>query len=183
MTGQKVLTENQLRQIPLAAIFAALGIILPQFFHVLGLGSAFLPMFIPVVLGSMLMTWQFALAVAVISPLVSFFLTGMPPIVPPVLPVMIVELMVMALSASLLRTHGNKAVWLALTVAIVAERLVLFSASWLILPMLGYTHIAFSLALLLKGFPGIILLYITVPLAMAYIKRGFPQYYNLGRTE
>ena len=38
------------RYIPLATLFTAMGIIFPIFFHLVGLGSAFLPMFLPIIM-------------------------------------------------------------------------------------------------------------------------------------
>ena len=44
------------RFISRAAFFAALGLILPVFFHLFGLGSTFLPMFLPILAGSLLLS-------------------------------------------------------------------------------------------------------------------------------
>ena len=79
--------ESELKQIPLTALFAALAVALPQFFHMLGLGAVFLPMFLPVTAGAMLLSWKFAFTLALIAPITSWLITGMPPIVPPILPV------------------------------------------------------------------------------------------------
>jgi hypothetical protein len=89
--------QKELRQIPLVALFAALAIIFPQFFHFLGLGSVFLPMFIPIMVGSMFLTWRFVILLAILSPTVSWLITGMPPIAPPILPLLILELAVVGL--------------------------------------------------------------------------------------
>lgn len=167
--------EAEIRQIPLTALFAALGIILPQFFHLLGLGSMFLPMFLPVMMGSMLLTWRFALALAVICPVVSWAITGMPPIAPPVLPILTIELIVTSLIISVLHVHLKKGYWLALITGIVADRTILFIMVMLVAPLFGLEHPLFSLALLTAGIPGIVLQLITIPLAMVMIQKYYPQ--------
>lgn len=184
MSGhKKVLSEQELRQIPMTAVFAALGIVLPQLFHLVGLGPLFLPMFLPVILGSMLLTWRFALALAVICPLVSWLLTNMPPLVPPILPLMLTELTFMALIISIVRVHLQKSYWLALIIAIIADRFILFVIVSAIAPIFGLTHPIFTWTLLAGGIPGIILQLITVPLVMEYIKKRYPYYLTFTKNE
>jgi hypothetical protein len=172
----KTINEEDLKQIPLAALFAALGVILPQFFHLVGLGAMFLPMFLPVMLGSMLLKRRFAFTVAVISPLASWLLTGMPPLAPPVLPVILLELSIISLTISTLRVHQQKPVMVALISAILIDRLLLFIIVIIIAPIFGFANPLFSIALVMSGFPGIILQLITIPLAMRFIQQKFPQY-------
>jgi len=172
----KTINEEDLRQIPLAALFAALAVILPQFFHLVGLGAMFLPMFLPIMLGSMLLKRRFAFSVAIISPLVSWLLTGMPPLAPPVLPVMMLELIAVSLIISTLRVHQHKPVMIALISAILIDRFLLFIIVIIIAPIFGFAHPLFSIALVMSGFPGIILQLIAIPLAMRFIQQKFPQY-------
>ena len=76
----------------LTALFIAAGILLPIFFHGLGLGGAvFLPMHIPVLLGGMLLGWRQGFVIGLVTPLLSCLLTGMPPLLP-ALPLMTSEL-------------------------------------------------------------------------------------------
>jgi hypothetical protein len=167
--------EQEIRQIPLTALFAAVGIILPQFFHLLGLGSTFLPMFLPVMMGSMLLTWRFALALAVICPVVSWALTGMPPVAPPILPIVLAELIVISQIVSLLHVQLKKSYWAALITAIIADRLLLFVIAGWLAPVFGLDHPVFSIALVSAGIPGVILQLITIPLTMALLKKYYPQ--------
>lgn len=174
MKNKKVLSENDLKQIPITALFGAVGIVLPQFFHIVGLGATFLPMFLPVMLGSMLLSWRFAMSLAIICPLFSWFLTSMPPLVPPVLPIMILELIAISLVISIIRVHLHKPVWLALLSSIVIDRLILFFIVSFIAPQFGFTHPIFSIVLVLSGIPGIILQIIVIPLAIKLIEKKFP---------
>lgn len=170
------MTNNELRQIPLTALFAATAVILPQFFHLVGLGPAFLPMFLPIMMGSFLLTWKFALVLAILPPLVSFAITGMPPLVPPILPVMLVELIIISLIISVFSVHLKKSIWLALPLAIICDRILLFLiVSW-IAPILGFNHPIFTIALVGSGIPGIVLQIIVIPLALKLINDKYPQW-------
>ncbi len=170
--------EQDLRQIPLTAFFAALAVALPQLFHLLGLGAVFLPMFLPVTTGAMLLSWQFALALALIAPMTSWLLTGMPPLVPPVLPVVIAELIVIALGASYLRFHKQMNVWLTLLTVLLLDRLFLFLLVSFIAPIFGWDHPLFSLGIVASGLPGIALQIIAIPLVMRFVEEKYPQYYK-----
>ena len=65
-----------------AALCLALGLLLPSMFHMIGAGTVFLPMHIPVLLCGMLCGGAYGAAVGAIVPLLSSLLTGMPPIFP-----------------------------------------------------------------------------------------------------
>ncbi len=174
--------ENELKQIPLTAFFAALAIALPQFFHLLGLGAVFLPMFLPVAAGAMLLSWKFALTLALIVPITSWLITGMPPLVPPILPVIVAELAIIALSASYLRYHRGMNVWIALFTAILLDRIFLFILVSFLAPLFGWNHPLFSVGIVASGLPGIALQIIVIPLVMRFIKEKYPQYYNLNKS-
>lgn len=168
------MNDTNLKQIPLASLFAALGIVVPQLFHLVGLGASFLPMFLPVIIGSMFLSWRFAITLGIVTPTVSWLLTSMPPIVPPILPVMVIELMTVSLIISVLKYHLNKSVWIALITAIVFDRLLLFLIVTFISPLLNISHPFFTAAVLLTGVPGILLQIITVPAAVKLIEKKLP---------
>jgi len=166
--------RSELRQIPLTALFAALGVVFPPVFHIFGLGSTFLPMFLPVMLGSMLLSWKFALVLGIFPPVTSWLLTGMPPLVPPILPLMIIELTTAALTISLLHEHLHWPVWLTLIIAIFIDRLILFFMVTLVARWMALDPAVFSVAMVAAGFPGIILQLLVVPLAVKLIMSKFP---------
>ena len=170
------MSEQELRQIPLTALFITAAVLFPQFFHLFGLGAAFLPMFLPVFAGAMVLNWKFALVLGVSSPLISWLFTGMPPLIPPVLPVMLVELGSTALLLSFLRYHQKKPVWLALILGILWERFLLFILVMVIAPLFGITHPLFSMALVAGGFPGIALQLIVIPQLIPMLLKRFPEY-------
>ncbi|MBQ7002772.1 MAG: ECF transporter S component [Oscillospiraceae bacterium] len=91
-----------------AAIVSA--VVLPQLLHAIGastglgsaLGEILLPMHFPIILAGLLAGPYAAMTAGVLSPLLSFALTGMP--APAMLPFMMLELAVYGLCAGLLRT-------------------------------------------------------------------------------
>lgn len=69
------------RKLTFAALCLAAALLLPQLFHLLGMqqaGQIFLPMHIPVLLGGLLLGWQYGILLGLIAPLISFLFTGMP---------------------------------------------------------------------------------------------------------
>jgi len=163
------------RHIPLASLFAALGVIFPIFFHLIGLGSTFLPMFLPIIMGSLLLPLAFAISIAIIVPIVSFVFTGMPPIFPPILPVIVVELVIVAFIASFMFYKMRKSIWITLLTALALDRLALFLFVFLLAPLFNLPKKIFSFAAVVHGAPGIILILITIPLAINFLRNRYPE--------
>lgn len=175
--------ENISRHVPLAALFAALGLIFPVFFHLVGLGSTFLPMFLPILMGSLLLPLQLALSIAIVTPLLSFLFTGMPPLYPPILPVMTTELVLIGAIGSFLFFHKKASLWLTLVIAVLADRVLLFVFVYLLAPLFGLPEKAFSLAAVLHGIPGIILIFTVIPLTFRFLEEKYPQIFRQAFTE
>lgn len=169
--------DKELRQIPLAALFTALGIIFPQFFHLLGLGSGFLPMFLPLMLGSMFLSWQYVIMMGIACPGVSWLLTSMPPIAPPILPMLTIELIIAGVVISLFRQYSNLSVVIILLIGILADRLILLGMISIVAPMLGISHPIFTIGLLVVGTPGIILLMLIIPYVVRMIEKKYPHWH------
>ncbi len=72
----------QNRKMILTALFIAIGLLLPSFFHLIAAGNVLLPMHIPIFLCGMICGRQFGMLAGMILPLLSSVLTGMPPIFP-----------------------------------------------------------------------------------------------------
>jgi LytS/YehU family sensor histidine kinase len=147
----------------LGGLLLALAIALPLAFHLVGLGSAFLPMFYPVMLAGLLLRPQVSLLVGLLAPLLSAALTGMPPFYPPVAFIMLLEFLVMtAMSWALFqKLHLN--IYLSLFLTILAERLVLLLATWLVADWLKLPGIVLGPITLIKGLPGIIVMSLAIP--------------------
>lgn len=93
---------QSVKKIVYGGLLIAIGVILPQLFHIFGqsAGQTFLPMHIPVILASMLIGPVWGLGVAVIVPILSSLITGMPPV--PMLYFMLFELAAYAVVSGLL---------------------------------------------------------------------------------
>ncbi|MDQ7825407.1 MAG: ECF transporter S component [Candidatus Eremiobacteraeota bacterium] len=167
--------KSRITFIAYSAVWIACGVLLPLLFHCFGLGKAFLPMHLPVIAGGMLMGWQYGLVIGMLTPLISSFLTGMPPLAPPVAPAMMVELSLAgALAGACYRPLGNH-VYAALIITLISARLIWGLMGYFMLPLLGLKGIGILYPLtagLLSSLPGIALQIILIP----------PLVYGLERT-
>ncbi len=157
------------RTITLSAMFIALGVLFPLLFHVTGLGAVFLPMFWPVAAAGFFLPPFLCVLVGVVTPGLSFLLTGMPP--PPVLQIMALELAVLAVTISLAHSKAGMPVFGALLLGLVTSRIVLFAAAGSLGSFLGIPPRFASFAYVAKGLPGIIAMLVLVPLLVGRLKR------------
>jgi LytS/YehU family sensor histidine kinase len=151
------------RDVLMGGLLIALALVLPVLFHALNLGSAFLPMFLPIVLAGYLLAPSVALAVGALAPLLSALLTGMPPFFPPIALIMMVEGLALAGIPALLYQKYRWNVYFTLLITLFVDRmvslgLVVLSSHWLNLP-----EEAVGISLVLKGIPGIILIVAAIP--------------------
>jgi uncharacterized membrane protein len=102
------------------------AVVLPHVAHVTGAPVLwFLPMHWPVILAGLVYGPAAGLAVGLLSPTISFSLSGMPPM--PFLATMTVELGLYGLLIGMLRSHFRWQCWLAVGAALVAGRVVAMS--------------------------------------------------------
>jgi len=158
--------DTRITQIIIAAITAACAVVIPVLFHLIGLGSIFLPMFIPLSIGAYFLTPLFALLTGTIAPLTSSLLTGMPPLYPPIAIIMMIELSLFCLIISLLKHKTNFKNYVIIIIGIICDRIVLYVLYAIILPYFKISFALFSIYDLFKSFPGIILLIIITPSAV-----------------
>lgn len=149
----------------------ALGILVPIVFHAIGLGALFLPMFWPIAIGAFFLPPGLALLVGMLTPLLSTLLTGMPPISPPIVLVMMAELGALALVIAVLRGYCRLPDILVLFIALLGSRIVLFLVLISLIPLLGIPSGALSTALVLRGVPGILVILIVVPILLYALRR------------
>jgi len=166
--------ESVYRNVPLAALFATLGILFPILFHFTGLGSMFLPMFLPVTMGAALLPPMVAVSVAILVPLLSFLFTGMPPPYPPILFMVIVELVIISGITSLLSYRKKWSIWLSLLISLSVDRIFLYLFVLLFAKMLGFPERFYSTGAVLYGIPGIILIFLVVPATLNFLGRRYP---------
>lgn len=147
----------------LGGLFMALALVFPILFHAVGLGSAFLPMFFPIIAAGFLMALPAAIVVGIMSPLVSAFLTGMPPFFPPIVFIMMVEGLVLTIGPVLLYQHLKLNAWISAIITVVLDRLVMLAAIYLLFHLLELPEKMLTAASLLKGLPGTILIPLVIP--------------------
>lgn len=150
----------------LAAVFSALGIILPMIFHLLGLGSVFLPMYIPLAAGAYFLNYKNAVIMGTATPLISALLTGMPPFYPPIAFAMMVQLGTVCLVISILSHRAGARVITALAAALIADRILLAAFYFLVIPFFGIHAGLYTAYDLIKSLPGIVLMFVVIPLAV-----------------
>lgn len=165
--------KPELRDVSQASVFGAVALALPMLFHAVGLGSAFLPMFLPLSAAGFLLPFRVAAPLAVIVPALSFVLTGMPPmIVPPIGPIMMLELGVLiGLNRWMFRTLKWN-VFIAAAVSVVFDRAAYLGLLYLAATILELPRLTFSAAGLVKSLPGVILLATVVPAATKILDRS-----------
>lgn len=165
------------RQALLTALAVTMAVALPQLCHLLGgqlglgtaLGEMLLPMHLPVMLAGLLWGPWVGLSVGVLSPLVSFALTGMPLVA--MVPLMTVELAVYGLCAGLLSRHSMPTVCKVLIAQVIGRAvrgLVL-----LVAVQAGLTHLPLSLiwTSISAGVAGIVLQLVLLPAVMRAVRR------------
>jgi hypothetical protein len=160
------------RDLALGGLMGALAIALPIVFHAVGLGRAFLPMYLPILALGLLAEWPVAGAVGVAAPLLSAVLTGMPPLAPPTAVLMSAELLTLGMTASLARRWGL-GVWPAAVIALVTTRAVGVAFLAVLGGAIGLQQglREYLLASLLISWPGIALQLTIVPAAVVAIEK------------
>ena len=169
---------KSLKNLVLAAMFMAIGLVLPFLTgQIQQIGNMLLPMHLPVFLCGLICGWQYGLAVGFILPLLRSVLFGMPPMYP--------QAVSMAFE---LATYGAVAGWLysrsrwqcvlalykALVAAMVAGRLVWAVAR---VVMSGVSDSAFTWQMFLSGaittaIPGIVLQLVLIPAVMVALDKA-----------
>jgi hypothetical protein len=168
------------RELAFCGLFGAAALLLPLIFHVLHLGRIFMPMYLPLVALAYFVRPLPAAATAIVTPLLSGLVTGMPPFFPPVALFMALELAAMsALIAWVCSRRPQVNEWLVLVPTLLLGRVLYIGSvyffSWIIqLPA------AFMAGLsLLSGWPGIVLMIAAVP---AIARAGRPVRLRMARS-
>lgn len=157
--------NKSVRETVLSGLFIALGLILPMVFHAFGAGSTFLPIHIPVLIAGFVVSLPFALAVGVITPILSSLFTGMPPVFP-VLPFMVFELATYGAVVSLLYRKFKLNVYISLISSMVVGRIVSSLVVWALATFFMAklpNPIVFITGGITQGIPGIIIQIVFIP--------------------
>ena len=163
-----------------AALCVALGLILPQVFHLVpfvgavpNLGGVFLPMHIPVLLCGFLCGWRYGAACGAVVPLLSSVITGMPVLWPQGVS-MVFELAVYGLVTGLLYRTLGRNVYLSLLAAMGLGRVASGAAKAVFFGMAGkpFGMAAFVSGAFTTAIPGIVLQLILIPVLVAALEKA-----------
>lgn len=161
------------KKITYTGLFAALGIILPQIFHMIGgpaIGSVLLPMHIPVMVGAMLLGPMSGVVIALISVIVGATL-GMPPM--PMAIFMLFELSTYGLVAGYLYHQKKINIYVSLVAAMITGRIIQLLVIHLFLRLFSATlpPVFGTLAMFVTGIPGMVLQIALVPMLVVLLVR------------
>lgn len=165
------------KHLVLAALFLALGIVLPFFTgQIPAVGKMLLPMHIPVLLCGLICGWQWGLAVGFVTPLLRSLLFSVPVLYPMAVG-MAFELAVYGAVVGWLYSHSRwqcvKALYKCLIPAMVTGRLVWGVVMIALMGLSGsaFTWEAFIGGAVLNAVPGIVLQLILIPAVMVLLDR------------
>ncbi len=152
------------RDIAYCAVFGAAAMLLPVIFHVFHIGSMFMPMYLPLVTLSFFVGPIPAMLTALLLPLLSGAITGMPPFYPPIAFIMSIELATMCGIIAYVRVLFPKLHELIIFIPIllvgrcIGVGLIYLMALLMKLPAKFIAGVS-----LLSGWPGIILMIVAIP--------------------
>ena len=159
----------------LTSLFIACGLLLPIAFHSFGMGGrTFLPMHLPVFMGGMLLGWLPGLIIGSLTPVLSCFLTGMPPLIPS-LPMMFVELALFGLVSGYLYHDKRKNIYFALLSAMVIGRLGAAFVLMLFSDILGIKlhPLTYVAATFMTGLAGVVFQIVFIPILVKCLENIF----------
>jgi len=160
------------RELAYAGLFGAAALLLPVLFHLIQLGSLFLPMYLPLVTLAFLVRPLPASLTAIITPLLSGAATGMPPFYPPIAVLMAVELGIMTALLASVRTRWPRAnEWLLLICALALGRVVHLGLVYGLAHLLTLPAGLVAGASFLAGWPGMLLMLAVVPPIVRIVQR------------
>lgn len=168
---------TSIKKICVTAVMIALCCILPMLFHSVGLGTAFSPMHIPVLLCGLICGGWYGLGCGILGPVLSSILTGMPgaTMLVSMLPELMTYGIVSGLMMSRVRTGKLTAdLYISLGTAMLAGRIVGGIAKALFYMGTGET---FTLSVWVSGYfvsslPGIVCHLIVIPLLAMALHRA-----------
>jgi uncharacterized membrane protein len=164
---------NNIERVAVGGLFLTLALALPPLFHLFGAGSVFLPMLLPVVTAGFLLDPRTAATVGGVAPLLSALLTGMPPIMPPVAFMMVIELSVLALLPSILYRRFGMNIYVVLVLTLIVNRVMVLILRFLVAEMFHIPGMVYGMAVAFSGFPGMAIQVIVVPLVVRSIEHRY----------
>lgn len=157
----------------MGGLLLAIGVIIPSIFHTTGIdGRIFLPMHIPVLLGGFLLPPMYAILLGLLTPILNNLLTGMPVLFPMVV-IMIFELGVYGLVASVLYRKLRIHILVSLIISMIFGRIAAGGIVYILVVFFGQKMdpLLFVQGAIVTGLPGIIIQIILIPILMHAINR------------
>lgn len=168
----------KIKELVLSGLLLATGILLPMVFHMVGMtGPIALPMHIPVLIGGFLLSPQLALALGIITPILSGMLTGMP-VMFPMAVIMAFELGTYGFVASIASKKFKLSPMLSLIISMFVGRITAGLTVAALVQLFGVrmNPLMYVKGAVITGIPGIIIQLIFVPSLIyaikEYIKRS-----------
>lgn len=168
--------QQHIRALVLAAMFLALGIVLPFFTgQIPQIGSLLLPMHLPVLVCGLICGWQYGTVVGFVLPLMRMSMFGMPPLLTAV--AMAFELAAYGGIAGFLYNRSRwqcvVALYRSLVIAMIGGRIVWGAVRVLMTGVAGeaFTWQMFMAGAFLNAVPGIILQLVLIPALMVALHR------------
>lgn len=172
------MTREKTTKLTLAAMFLALGIVLPFLTgQIPAIGKMLSPMHIPVLFCGLIVGWKYGLIIGFLLPLVRSVLFGMPALFPNATG-MAFELatygMVIGLLYSRFPQKNTKTVYMSLIPAMLIGRIVWGIAQVVMLGLSGgaFTFQAFIASAFINSIPAIILQLILIPAVMVSLDKA-----------
>jgi hypothetical protein len=162
------------RELAYAGAFGAAGLLLPTIFHLLQLGHAFMPMYIPLMALAFLVSGRVSATTGFVVPLLSAAVTGMPPIYPPIALIMAIEIGAMAALIGAVRSRGSRPTLPLLLGALVGGRILNFGLSYLAALAMGLPPAFMAGLSFIAGWPGVLLMLVVIPPLVRLIGPGRP---------
>ncbi|MFA5765365.1 MAG: ECF transporter S component [Bacilli bacterium] len=169
--------REQIQKMVLSALLLAIGLILPFLTgQIPEIGSALLPMHIPVLICGFLCGWQWGLVIGFIMPLLRFLLFALPPIYPTGVAMAFELAAYGAISGLLYSFLGKKpvSIYASLIAAMIVGRIV-WGVARVVLLGFSDTHVftwaIFTAGAFTNAIPGIILQIVLIPLLIIAINK------------
>ena len=169
--------NSNIKNLALAAMFMALGLVLPFFTgQIPQIGKMLLPMHIPVLLCGLICGWRYGLTVGFVTPLLRSVIFGMPILYPMAIG-MAFELMTYGFVIGFLYERSRWkcifALYRCLIIAMLSGRIVWGIAQMILLGVgqNGFTYQAFIAGAFLNAIPGIIIQLVLIPAVMVLLNK------------
>ena len=169
------MTKSSTKKLVFTGLCIAIGLLLPQVVKLIPIpnaGSVLLPMHIPVLICGIVCGARFGAISGLILPFITFLLTGMPPLFPIGLSMML-ELATYGLVIGLAYQYTNGKIFISLIISMILGRIIYGLASTVLYNMgsIPFGFEAFISGALIVALPGIIIQLILIPFIVRPLTR------------